>query len=108
MGEYDLCVNLNYGWIWIIGGGTETQTLRGRAMWKHEMCPKLNISNKSYNQIAKFMRQNHKKESLRSKPMIKKYLILKYDWNSLLNILEFTNMPKGQQKKELDWSITPD
>ena len=22
MGEYDLCVNMNYGWIWIMVGGT--------------------------------------------------------------------------------------
>ena len=26
MGEYDLCVNLNYEWIQIMGGGTYTHT----------------------------------------------------------------------------------
>ena len=26
LGEYDLCVNMSYGWIWIKGGGTDTNT----------------------------------------------------------------------------------
>ena len=28
MGEYDLCLNMNCGWIWILGGDTDRQTDR--------------------------------------------------------------------------------